>query len=576
MANDIVLETRGLVKKFGDAVILNGIDFTLHDKEVAVILGPSGCGKSTFLRCLIGLEPIQVGSILLKGKPLEFGSTLRSGIGMVFQSYDLFPHLTVLENILLAPLHVAKRSREDALAQAETLLKRVKLWDKRDFYPRQLSGGQKQRAAIVRALSMNPSVMLFDEVTASLDPEMVREVLDVIVELADSGLSMVIVTHEMEFARAVADRIVFLENGHVVEENSPEAFFTTPKTKRAAEFLKTFTYTRHKRSDETPSPKGIQQPDDAAETKQLHQNIRGRHGPPAPCTSLDLIKCRCISGGNSMSIIQNFTKKIAAVAVAAAALSAATAAVEARPLDVIKQSGEVVIGVFSDKAPFGYVDSQGKYAGYDVYFGDRLAKDLGVKVKYISVDPASRVEFLVTGKVDIILANFTVTKDRAEKVDFALPYMKVALGVVSPESAVITDVKQLDGKTLIIAKGTTAEPYFEKNHPKVKLQKYDQYTDAYNALLDGRGDAFSTDNTEVLAWALVHKGFKVGIPSLGDLDTIAPAVQKGNKGLLDWINQEIVNLGKENFFHQDYAATLAPVYGKTSNPDDLVVEGGKL
>ena len=254
MANDIVLETRGLVKKFGDAVILNGIDFTLHDKEVAVILGPSGCGKSTFLRCLIGLEPIQGGNILLKGKPLEFGSTLRSGIGMVFQSYDLFPHLTVLENILLAPLHVAKRSREDALAQAETLLKRVKLWDKRDFYPRQLSGG-KQRAAIVRALSMNPSVMLFDEVTASLDPEMVREVLDVIVELADSGLSMVIVTHEMEFARAVADRIVFFENGHVVEENSPEAFFTTPKTKRAAEFLKTFTYTRHKRSDETSSPK---------------------------------------------------------------------------------------------------------------------------------------------------------------------------------------------------------------------------------------------------------------------------------------------------------------------------------
>lgn len=277
-----------------------------------------------------------------------------------------------------------------------------------------------------------------------------------------------------------------------------------------------------------------------------------------------------------MSIIHNFTKKIAAVAVSAAALSAVTAAVEARPLEVIKQSGEVVIGVFSDKAPFGYVDSQGKYAGYDVYFGDRLAKDLGVKVKYISVDPASRVEFLVTDKVDIILANFTVTKDRAEKVDFALPYMKVALGVVSPESAVITDVKQLDGKTLIIAKGTTAEPYFEKNHPKVKLQKYDQYTDAYNALLDGRGDAFSTDNTEVLAWALVHKGFKVGIPSLGDLDTIAPAVQKGNKGLLDWINQEIVNLGKENFFHQDYAATLAPVYGKTSNPDDLVVEGGKL
>lgn len=186
-----------------------------------------------------------------------------------------------------------------------------------------------------------------------------------------------------------------------------------------------------------------------------------------------------------MSIIQNFTKKIAAVAVAAAALSAATAAVEARPLDVIKQSGEVVIGVFSDKAPFGYVDSQGKYAGYDVYFGDRLAKDLGVKVKYISVDPASRVEFLVTGKVDIILANFTVTKDRAEKVDFALPYMKVALGVVSPESAVITDVKQLDGKTLIIAKGTTAEPYFEKNDGK--------YSEVDISNLTGPGGIFKID-----------------------------------------------------------------------------------
>lgn len=250
-----MIGVKGLKKNYGGLQVLKGVDLTIDKGDCVVLVGPSGCGKSTFLRCLIGLEPIQGGSILLKGKPLEFGSTLRSGIGMVFQSYDLFPHLTVLENILLAPLHVAKRSREDALAQAETLLKRVKLWDKRDFYPRLLSGGQKQRAAIVRALSMNPSVMLFDEVTASLDPEMVREVLDVIVELADSGLSMVIVTHEMEFARAVADRIVFLENGHVVEENSPEAFFTTPKTKRAAEFLKTFTYTRHKRTDETPSPK---------------------------------------------------------------------------------------------------------------------------------------------------------------------------------------------------------------------------------------------------------------------------------------------------------------------------------
>lgn len=280
-----------------------------------------------------------------------------------------------------------------------------------------------------------------------------------------------------------------------------------------------------------------------------------------------------------MKLFELFTRKLSALALAGALAAGAAslpATADARPLDAVKASGEIVIGVFSDKAPFGYVDANGAYQGYDVYFGNRLAKDLGVKVKYVSVDPASRVEFLVTDKVDVILANFTVTKERAEKVDFALPYMKVALGVVSPENALIKDVKELKGKTLIIAKGTTAETYFEKHHPEVKLQKYDQYADAYNALIDGRGDAFSTDNTEVLAWAIVNKGFKVGIPSLGDLDVIAPAVQKGNKDLLAWINEEIVKLGKEQFFHKDYAETLAPVYGKTSNPDDLVVEGGKL
>ena len=170
-----------------------------------------------------------------------------------------------------------------------------------------------------------------------------------------------------------------------------------------------------------------------------------------------------------------------------------------RSLDEIKKSGKLIIGVFSDKAPFGYVDKEGKYQGYDVYFAERLAKDLGVKPEYVSLEPANRVEYAKTGKVDIVLANFTVTKERAEQVDFALPYMKVALGVVSPEKDNITSVEQLKGKTLIVAKGTTAETYFTKKHPEVKLLKFDQYTETYNALLDKRGDAFSTDNTEVLA-----------------------------------------------------------------------------
>ena len=256
--------------------------------------------------------------------------------------------------------------------------------------------------------------------------------------------------------------------------------------------------------------------------------------------------------------------------------SGAAPAASFRTVDEIKASGKVVIGVFSDKAPFGHVDEYGKYQGYDVYFAERIGQDLGVAVEYISTDPASRVEYAATGKVDIILANFTVTEERAQQVDFALPYMKVMLGVVSPENALITGVDQLAGKTLIVVKGTTAETYFEKNHPEVKLQKYDEYADAYNALIDGRGDAFSTDNTEVLAWALVNPGFAVGIDALGNMDTIAPAVQKGNTSLLEWLNNEIQTLGQEQFFHAAYEATLAPVYGDAANPDALVVEGGVL
>lgn len=251
-----------------------------------------------------------------------------------------------------------------------------------------------------------------------------------------------------------------------------------------------------------------------------------------------------------------------------------TSGATARTLDQIKESGIVKIGVFSDKKPFGYVDENGEYQGYDIYLGNRLAEELGVKVEYVPVEAANRVEYLTSAKVDIILANFTVTDERKEQVDFALPYMKVSLGVVSPSSALITDPEQLNGKTLIVSKGTTAEVYFEKNHPEIKLQKYNQYSEAYAALLDGRGDAMSTDNTEVLAWALENKGFEVGIKTLGDVDTIAPAVQKGNKELLDFINQTIEKLGQEQFFHKAYEETLHPVYGDAAKADDLVVEGG--
>ena len=254
--------------------------------------------------------------------------------------------------------------------------------------------------------------------------------------------------------------------------------------------------------------------------------------------------------------------------------AAAQAATVYRTLDEIKADGTINIGVFSDKNPFGYVDENGEYQGYDVYFAERIGKDLGVKINYVSTEAANRVEYLETGKVDIILANFTVTPERAEKVDFALPYMNVALGVVSPDSRVITDLSELSADDpVIVISGTTAETYLIANNPAVKLQKYDTYANAKNALENGNGVAWANDNTEVIAFALQNTGYTVGIPSLGSQDTIAPAVSKGNDTLLQWLNDEIVSLADEQFFHKDYEATLAETYG-LDYEDSLVVEGG--
>lgn len=246
-----LLEIRHLHKDYGNGPILDDVSLDVHKGEVVVLIGPSGCGKSTFLRCMNGLEDIQSGEILLDGQVISGNKTkwseVRQKIGMVFQSYELFPHMTVLDNILLGPTKVQKLAKKEAQKEAERLLERVGLLEKKDAYPRQLSGGQKQRVAIVRALIMKPEIMLFDEVTAALDPEMVREVLDVMLELAESGSTMVIVTHEMQFAQAVADRIVFLDGGEIVETDTPEHFFNQPKTDRAQRFLNTFTFHRDKK-----------------------------------------------------------------------------------------------------------------------------------------------------------------------------------------------------------------------------------------------------------------------------------------------------------------------------------------
>ena len=247
MDRRLILETNDLKKSYENQQdVLNGITFSIYKGEVVVIVGPSGCGKSSFLRCLNMLEPIDSGTIKLDGEiiyqDLKEAHQIREKIGMVFQNYELFPHLKVLDNITLAPVKVQKRNIDEVKNEARALLARVGLLEKENAYPRQLSGGQKQRVAIVRALMMHPEILLLDEITAALDPEMVREVLQVVLQLANEGMTMIIVTHEMEFAKAVADRILFLDRGNVIEESNPIDFFTQPKSERAKQFLNTFHY----------------------------------------------------------------------------------------------------------------------------------------------------------------------------------------------------------------------------------------------------------------------------------------------------------------------------------------------
>ncbi|EOW0925372.1 amino acid ABC transporter ATP-binding protein [Campylobacter upsaliensis] len=241
-----VLKIENLVKFYGTHKALNNINLEVNQKEVVVILGPSGCGKSTLLRCINGLEEIASGAIYIDGekitKDYKHWTKMRQKVGIVFQSYELFEHLSVKENILLGPLKVQKRQKDEVLREAKIWLEKVGLLHKLEAYPRELSGGQKQRIAIVRSLCMNPMLMLFDEVTAALDPEIVREVLEVMLNLAKEGMTMLIVTHEMGFAKAVADKIVFMDNGEIVEISKPEEFFQSPKTQRAKKFLNLFDF----------------------------------------------------------------------------------------------------------------------------------------------------------------------------------------------------------------------------------------------------------------------------------------------------------------------------------------------
>ena len=260
---------------------------------------------------------------------------------------------------------------------------------------------------------------------------------------------------------------------------------------------------------------------------------------------------------------------------AAQSASGANAAPAADTVAAIKEKGVIRIGVFGDKPPFGYVDSQGKNQGFDVEIAKEMAKDLlgsPDKVEFVLTEAANRVEYARSGKVDLVLANFTQTPERAEAVDFADPYMKVALGVVSPKDKPITDVAQLKDQTLLVNKGTTADAFFSKNHPEVKLLKFDQNTETFDALKDGRGVALAHDNALLWAWAKENPGYEVAIGNIGPAEVIAPAVKKGDKALLDWVNAEIAAMKKDGRLKAAYEKTLKPVYGDKVKPEDILAE----
>lgn len=278
---------------------------------------------------------------------------------------------------------------------------------------------------------------------------------------------------------------------------------------------------------------------------------------------------------NTFQKLKNIAIGLAIIPVLALSLNAK----DKNSIDTIKEQGKVRIGVFSDKAPFGYLDSNGKHQGFDIVLAKRLTKELlgdENKVEFINLEAANRVEYLVTNKVDIVLANFTVTPERAKKVDFANPYMKVAIGVVSANSEPIKKVEDLKGKKLIVTKGTTADVYFTKNHPEIETLSFDHNSESFAALKDKRGAALTHDNTLLFAWAKQNEGFDVGIDALGALDTIAPAVKKGNKDLLLWINQTLEKLGEEKFIENAYNETLKPIYGDSVKIESVIIEGGKL
>ncbi|HEC1574066.1 TPA: cysteine ABC transporter substrate-binding protein [Campylobacter upsaliensis] len=248
-------------------------------------------------------------------------------------------------------------------------------------------------------------------------------------------------------------------------------------------------------------------------------------------------------------------------------------------IERIKNAGVVKIGVFGDKPPFGYVDEKGANQGYDIILAKRIARELlgdENKVEFVLVEAANRVEFLKSNKVDIILANFTQTPERAEQVDFALPYMKVALGVAVPKDSEIKSVEDLKDKTLILNKGTTADAYFTKNHADIKTLKFDQNTETFAALMDKRGDALAHDNTLLFAWVKERPDYKVVIKELGNQDVIAPAVKKGDKELKEFIDNLIISLAAEQFFHKAYDESLKAHFGADIKADDVVIEGGKL
>ena len=521
---DPLVEIADVQKHYGEFQALKDIDLTVNRGEVVVVIGPSGSGKSTLCRTINRLETITSGSIRIDGKELPKEgkdlATLRADVGMVFQSFNLFAHLTILDNVTLGPIKVRKMKKADAEREAKVLLERVGVAQQAAKLPAQLSGGQQQRVAIARALAMNPKVMLFDEPTSALDPEMINEVLDVMVSLAQDGMTMIVVTHEMGFARKAADRVVFMADGRDRRGGDARGLLHEPEerhARRTSSRSSSPTDTRPPPPDRKDDPALVHPiaPDDpnvGHETHRRHTQPGGHH----------MRKSRMITGlGLAAAALLTLTACNSGTPAARRQAAPPTPArhegtwfevaddvtLDGSPtFDAITERGTVKVGVKEDQPGLGYLDpTTGERTGFDVDIARWIAASLGYdedKIEFTAIPSANREQAIVNGDIDYYVGTYSITDTRKEQISFAGPYFVTGQGLlVAADNDDINGPDDLAGKTVCSATGSTSIQRIKDEYPDAQTTEFDTYSQCVEQLKNGQVDAVTTDESILIGFA---------------------------------------------------------------------------